>query len=78
MHVLKIKKYNWCLERWNMLEKMMDLLFIAHDRGFGIFFFFFGSKWIKLIKKIENLWGLLKKRKECERKEWWRAGGEIE
>ena len=37
------------------------------------FFFFFGSKWIKLIKKIENLWGLFKKRKECERKEWWRA-----
>ena len=32
------KKYNLCLERWNMLEKMMDLLFIAHDRGFGIFF----------------------------------------
>ena len=42
------------------------------------FFFFFGSKWIKLIKKIENLWGLFKKRKECEGKEWWRAGGEIE
>ena len=41
------------------------------------FFFFLGSKWIKLIKKIENLWGLFKKRKECERKEWWRAGGEI-
>ena len=46
--------------------------------GLEFFFFFFGSKWIKLIKKIENLWGLLKKRKECERKEWWRAGGEIE
>ena len=76
MQLLKIKKYNWCLERWNMLEKMMDLLFIAHDRGFGIFFF--GPKWIKLIKKIENLWGFFKKRKECERKELWRAGGEIE
>ena len=45
---------------------------------FFFFFFFFGSKWIKIIKKIENLWGLFKKRKECERKEWWKAGGEIE
>ena len=44
----------------------------------GLELFFFGSKWIKLIKKIENLWGLFKKRKECERKELWRAGGEIE
>ena len=42
------------------------------------FFFFLGSKWIKLIKKIENLRGLFKKRKECERKEWRRAGGGIE
>ena len=32
----------------------------------------------KVNKKIENLWGLFKKRKVCERKEWRRAIGEIE
>ena len=25
------RMYNWCLERWKMWEKMMDLLFVAHD-----------------------------------------------
>ena len=34
--------------------------------------FFLGSKW-KIFIQIENWWGVFKKRKECERKEWWRA-----
>ena len=30
--------------------------------------FFFGSKWIKLIKKIENLWGFLRRGKSVREK----------